>query len=295
MFESRSSLVIIVKLCAAFLLRTPVYSSDLLALPEGVRLEAWGTGETTGGVIDIRVSNTGNQRKIFAIGPLLIPTADSTQGYCIPESYDFDLAPGRNRNLTLTGYCTNPYLPPARKGGSLAATTRWAQIRENDLDDDNLMVLGKGFEPIPEEAGDTLWFAFPGTRIPVNHTIAIDDFPVEAAPLVVGAVLRMERCFDDLKAQGLIRTPVSDDAGKEHVSVVQHAFWIGLGLLRGEKYQIDHFANSLVAQLEQVRSQTFSEFPEPVKAQLSEGIAEFWNVFLKVGLESEVIFQTKHP
>ena len=269
----------------------PVLSADYLKLPQGLRLQAWGTGETTGEVIDIRVSNAGSQRIIYALGPLLIPSADSTQGYCIPHSYEIDLAPGMNRNLTLVGYCTNPYLPPARKGGSLADISQWAQTVDKDLSNEVLMQLGNGFKPIAEELRDTLSFAFPGTGIPVDHTIAIDDFPVDAAPMVVAAALRMESCFDTLKVQGLMRTPISDEPDKEHVSVVQHAFWIGAGLLRGEKYQIDHFANSLVSQLEQVRSQAYSEFPEPIKTQLSEGIAEFWNVFLEVALHAEVIVQ----
>jgi hypothetical protein len=274
---------------AVLSIRIPLIGADFLQMPDHLRLQALGTGETTGEVVDLRIVNSGTKSARFTLGPLLIPSADSTQGYCIPEAYRLELPAGTSRSISLRGYCTNPYLPPARKGGSLAPLTKWVQVEPEDLLNLHRIPMGAAFIPIPADFVDTLWLRFPESDALVGHVIAFDEYVLEGAPLVVAITRGVEGSFHDLKADGRVHTPIENEEEREEVSVIQHSLWIALGLLRGVPYRQEQFAHSLTAQLEEIRTQKYTDFPEPVKTQLTEGIRTFWDSFMEVGLNSGLI------
>lgn len=263
--------------------------ANFLQLPEHLRVQALGTGETTGEVVDLRIVNSGANSTRFTLGPLLIPSADSTQGYCIPGAYRLDLPAGSSRSLSLRGYCTNPYLPPARKGGSLAPFAKWVQVEPEDVRNLHRAPMGEAFIPIPADFVDTLWLRFPESDALIGHVIAFDKHVLEGAPLVVAITQEVENSFHALKAVGRVHTPIEKEEEREEVSVIQHSLWIALGLLRGVPYRKEQFAHSLTAQLEELRTQKYADFPEPVKTQLTEGISAFWTSFMEVGLNSGLI------
>ncbi len=257
---------------------------------DGVEYRAAGTGSTTGHVVDLHIYNSSTDEVEMKLGPYLIPSADTTQGYVVQDMYEVVVPAGARIKLELLGYCTNAFLPPVRLGGVLKPFSKWAGV---ELSPDIYPGAGvdalDGFIRFTPLLSDSILFCYPGTVKPLLYRIDIDMYPSIAAKMVISLVHRIESAYDLLKKQGRIQTPFSDNISKEAWSIRQQTIWYALSLLKGSNYGREALRNSLIGQYEKLAGKKYETFSDDIKLQLERGINEFWVAILDVGFEAKVI------
>lgn len=256
----------------------------------GLVYKVSGTGQTTGHVVDLHIYNSSTNRVKMELGPFLIPSADTTQGYVVQDLYEVIIPAGAEIKLELIGYCTNAFLPPVRLGGKLKPFSKWAglELSPNIYPEMKVDTLD-GFIHFSPMSSDSILFCYPGSIKPLLYRIDIDEYPHTSASMVIDVVHRIESAYDLLKEQGRIKTPFSDNISKEAWSIKQQAIWYVLSLLEGSTYGKEALRNSLIGQYEDLTGKKYETFSDGIKYQLEKGINEFWAAVLEVGYESKVI------
>lgn len=249
-----------------------------------------GTGNTTGHIVDINIYNATTKRVDLEIGPYLIPSADTTQGYVVPDSYDVTIPAGGEVKLELTGYCTNPFLPPVKPGGNLKPFSKWAPPDKSpDLKSGIDLGSLEGFAPFSPLLSDSILFCYPGTSKPLLYVIDIDNFPLISAGMVIEVANKVILAYDRMKSKDMIQTPFSDNVSKEAWSIRQQAIWYATSLLKGSNYGKEALRSSLIGQYEDLVGEKYAEIDDEIKEQLEIGINEVWSAVLEVGFEARVI------
>ncbi len=137
---------------------------------------------------------------------------------------------------------------------------------------------------------NSLYPSWPGTSKPVPFRIEPDIDPIAFAPLVVEMVLRVMEAVP--KVQSLYHTPFSADPQRERKTMTQQTIWIYMGLLTGESYEKDDFAENVFRQFEEITGQRIALLPEEKKEELQQGVEAFWNAFEATGVEAKVLTRT---
>ncbi len=83
------------------------------------------TGRTTGHIADLVVPNPSARPTEVSLPPFSIPSDGAHQGYMVPEPPTFTATPNRETRVPLTGFCTNPALPPPPAGTILGGPDHW--------------------------------------------------------------------------------------------------------------------------------------------------------------------------
>jgi hypothetical protein len=268
------------------------FGSYANGIGDDVKYHATGTGKTTGHIVDIDIYNSTTKGINLKLGPYLIPSADTTQGYVVPDLYEVSVPAGGVKKLELTGYCTNPLLPPVQKGGNLKPFSKWVSAAQSpeintNIEPDSL----EGFAPFSPLPSDSMLFCYPGTDRPFLYVIDIDEYPASSARLVVELTTRIVNAYDRLKQEGKIQTPFSGDVLKEAWSIRQQTVWYAVSLLKGTNYSKEVLRSSLIAQYEELTGDKYETMSDHIKKQLEEGINAFWDAIVKVGLEAKVILR----
>ncbi len=264
---------------------TPGYSQ-----PNIPGLKAWAiaTGQTTGHIGDLHLHNTTGELIRFSWGPLLIPAANNTQGYALPDKLSLLIKPGGYHTLPLRGFCTNPFLPPVEAGLTMPAVELWIESDEAPLWRPNMpLPADQGFRPI--RGRRAMGATFPGAYNFIDYTIDIDSFPRTAARLVIDIVQAVEYTYEFLKAEGRIDTPYRDNARRQEDAVEQQAIWYALGLLEGNGYDIEVFRGSLAKQFDAGAPTPLNQASKMVQDDFEKGVQEFWAAFLQLGYQARVI------
>ncbi|RLD30895.1 MAG: hypothetical protein DRI73_09720 [Bacteroidetes bacterium] len=257
---------------------------------DGVEYRVAGTGNTTGHVVDLHIYNSSTDEVKMELGPYLIPSADTTQGYVVQDKYEVVVPAGAKIKLELIGYCTNAFLPPVRLGGILKPFSKWAGVELSpDIYPGVKIDTLDGFTRFIPLSSDSILFCYPGTVLPLLYRIDIDMFPLTSAKMVINLVHRIEATYDLLKKQGRIQTPFSDNISKEAWSIRQQTIWYALSILKGSNYGKEALRNSLIGQYEDLTGKNYETFSDKIKLQLEKGINEFWEAILDVGFEAKVI------
>jgi len=255
---------------------------SIVFVPEGM-------GTTTGYVINLSINNRANQEVQFVLGPFLIPSADTTQGYVVAEKYQVRLSAGEHIEIPLYGYCTNPFLPPVAKGGRLKPFKEWVQHDPAEVPSRDLFKEENGYRIKRDCASDSLILTHIGTDEDFCYLIDIDSFPNTSVSTVVRMAKRVETAFDKLEHEGLIETPFKNDKLKEKESVIQQTLWIALSLLEGSNYNYSVFRQSVENQYLYRSSKSQKALSDALARSLDNGLENFWNTFLKVGIEAKIL------
>ncbi len=251
---------------------------------------ATGTGRTTGHVVNLTIYNPTHEEYNVKIGPYLIPSADTTQGYVIPDEQTLIVASGSTQTVALQGYCTNPYLPPVREAGVLRPYKDWVNTyRSIDLRPEMDLALFRGFEPLPALGLDSLKLMFPGTDSYFGYIIDIDEFPQTSAAFVRKIVTHIDETYKKMYEENRINTPFNADEIKQREAVIQQSFWIAVCLMKGTPYGEEQLRYNLIKQYESLINTPYSQFSESTKRQLDRGISSFWTTFIKVGKEAGIL------
>jgi len=94
-------------------------------LPINVFLKAKGTGQTTGHIANITVTNNSNEDLNTSFGPYYVPSDGKYQPYIIPTPIQIVAKANQESIVAVIGYCTDPHLPAPPAGHSLVAADQW--------------------------------------------------------------------------------------------------------------------------------------------------------------------------
>lgn len=133
----------------------------------------------------------------------------------------------------------------------------------------------------------------PGTGRPVpgggDGLFSPGQMPEVAVPVLLDALLRISRTYDEMKKEQNITTPFSGNPEKEREAVIQQTFWMYTSGLGGKQYKKDDFQNNTVRQFEQSTGKKYEALPTEQKDKLDAGVDDFWDTFAAVGVEAKVL------
>jgi hypothetical protein len=240
--------------------------------------------------VTLNILNASGVEQVVQVGPYLIPSADTTQGYMIPDSRAVRVGPGQTAQVALEGYCTNPFLPPVREAGNLRKFRDWVEAdRSIAVRPGMKLSIFKGFEKKPDLFKDSLFLLYPGTDHLFEYMIDIDNHPQTSAALVKTIIDSIESAYAKLDSKNIIRTPFYSEPEKQRETVVQQAFWIAVSLLKGQQYTFDQLRLNLIRQYEKNINKPYEEFSETLKKDLEKGMLTFWSTFVQVGEQAAVL------
>ena len=267
------------------------------------------TGKTTGQIGAIPVTNNSDNPILLKPQTVIILADPGYQGFFsrIPGQ---SIQPGQTISVPITGYCTDVHKPPPPAGTSLPSIDTWIPVRDPLVPkgtgpDEFILVTGEEMEPFsPDDIpglialpgytekepnpDDRIIITWPGTDSLVNGTFDISKTEKELAPLLVDAVIRIEKTTFEMISDSLIKTPFSGDYEKERESVIQQTLWIYTSALSGEKYDKDDFSARMIAQYEENSETNIEDAPAETVERLEKGVDDFWGAFELVGANAKV-------
>ena len=248
---------------------------------------ATGTGNTTGHVATLTVTNPTGQPITATIGNFLIPSGGQYQPYIVPSVTSFPVAPHSTVEVPLTGWCADVFSQPAPFGGALPPFESWANPSTSSLTD---FTPSTSVGWIPTQPGGSGFVpTIPGTDQPIGHTIDLNRYPMEAAPLLSGALDAIADAYDRLSQSGSITTPFSGNPEKEREAVIQQTFWKYASALAGKEYSKEDFRANTIRQYESSTGRTFAKQDEKTRQSVENGVNDFWTTFEAVGVEAKVL------
>jgi len=253
------------------------------------KIKATGTGQTTGHIANLSISNKSKEPLTLKLGPFLIPATKKFQGYGVPETYEVTVPPQGVAEIPLRGFCTNPYIPPAGSGEELPPFHEWVATGNlPSLTPETTLDPSDGFAPrTPGANPGGFTVTYPGTLIPFPYTIDLDKHPESAAPIVLDIIRAVEEAYEQLDAAGRINTPFTGQ--RQEDAVEQQTIWYVLGILTGHPYDKEDFSDNMVRQYETMTQTNADAAPPEIKEQLETGIDSFWETFTLVGVEAKVL------
>jgi hypothetical protein len=284
-----------------------IYPLRIDAQSGGMKVTATGTGQTTGHIAILSVTNSTGSALMINSQTCFIPSDGQYQPYItiIPEH---SFPPGTTI-IKLDGYCVDVHTLPVPGGDQLPPVEEWIPVGNPTVtttetginllptpaqppflpkDIPNL-IQTPGFTTVPTDPEAEVNFTWPGTDIPVGGIIDPGNFPERFAPLLIDALQKITKAFDDSNQQGKITTPFSGDPVKEREAVIQQTFWRYTAAITGEPYRKEQFHVKVIEQFENKTGTTMETMPAEDKEKLDNGVDEFWNTFTAVGVEAKVM------
>lgn len=206
-------------------------------------------------------------------GPL-IPEPINPPGYPSTVAVPTRMAPSLSKALDMLSGTTKPKPKPSPGMPSPGHTTLRVDCPDGLL------------APLP---------TIPDTDIPLPTPVSPDKHPAVAVPLLLDAIQRVIRTYDELKPKGAITTPFSGNPDKEREAVIQQTFWMYTAALRGEPYAKPDFRANTIRQFEQNTGKTFAQTPPPQQEKMDKGVDDFWNSFEAVGAEAKILPRAPEP
>lgn len=287
---------------------------------------AIGTGRTTGHIADFTVSNPTKEPITVRIGDggaLYLPSSGQYQPYVVPSLPVIPIPPGGTVTVPIEGFCVDVRRPPVGIGEAMPPIQNWisggppSAITAPSVPEPMNPPGSTVVVSIPTQTAPPLstivgilqnqprppalskWDCpdlpltnralIPGTDLPVTTPINTDQMPAIGVPLLLDAINRITRSYDELKPTGAINTPFSGNPPKEREAVIQQTFWIYSAALRGEPYPKDDFRDNTIKQFEQNTGRSFPQIPQPQQEQIDKGVDDFWNSFQATGVEAKIL------
>jgi len=285
---------------------------------EDVKIErARGTGQTTGHIAILSITNTSDSPILLKSQTMFIPSRnDKYQSYVGRILPGQSVPPGQTISVLVIGFCTDVHKPPVPEGTDLPSIDRWIPVRDPSIPKGTspegiVIIPGKEQEPFtPEDIpkiialpgytkkeqkpdGDPFIITWPGTDSLVYGTFTISKNEKEIAPLIVDVVIRIEKTTIEMIGDSLINTPFSADEKREKETVIQQTIWRYMAEFTGEKYGEDDFLERIIAQYEENTETKIEDAPAETVEKLEKGVDDFWGAFELVGAKAKV-FSTQN-
>ena len=248
---------------------------------------ATGTGNTTGHIATLTVTNPTGQQIAASFDNLFIPSGGQYQPYIVPSRPPVTVAPNTTVEVPLTGWCADVFSNPAPFGEALPSFEDWVNPSSGSLTDFTPSTSA-GWIPT-QPGGIGLVPTIPGTDQPIGHTIDPNRYPTEAAPFLSEALDAIANAYDQLTQSGEITTPFSGNPEKEREAVIQQTFWIYSSALAGKEYSKEDFRANTIRQYETATGRSFAKQDERTRESVESGVAQFWSTFEAVGAEAKVL------
>ncbi len=248
---------------------------------------ATGTGNTTGHVATLSLTNPTGQPITATFSQFFIPSEGQYQPYIVPSIEPFIVAPNAIVVVPLQGYCADVFAPPTPSGNALPSFGDWVSAVPAGMTDFT-PTAGSGWIPA-QPGGSGFVPTIPGTDQPLAYTIDPNRHPAEAAPFLSGALDAITDAFDRLTQAGDITTPFSGNPEKEREAVIQQTFWRYSSALSGKEYSQEDFRANTIRQYETSTGRTFAKQDEETRQSVEQGVTDFWNTFEAVGVEAKVL------
>ncbi|HLF63061.1 MAG TPA: hypothetical protein VI603_04900, partial [Saprospiraceae bacterium] len=281
-------------------------------------IEAKGTGQTTGHIANLLVTNNDSVPIVTVAQTVYIPSGGQYQPYIgrIPEGVI--IPPNGTVTIPLPGYCADPHVPPVSNGADFPSPgENWIPVGEPQVpsgSDDGVPVILINTDPVPsftpatipaitstpaftpsnKPDGDIV-ITWPGTDSPVGGTLNPETNPRHYAQVIVDVLERLEDAVVIIQEDEQYDTPFSPDPVKEREAIIQQTLWIFCASITGEPYVEEDFEKNVYGQLEERTGKTVASLPTEQKEELDSGIAGFWNVFQATGIEAKVIEAEPEP
>lgn len=284
-----------------------------------LKVTAKGTGQTTGHIATLEITNRGDEPVQLEPQVVYIPSSGKYQSYVGRIPGGQQVPPGGQVRVPVTGWCSDVHRPPVGEGTSMDPQT-WIPVgpivsepgRPKPLvptapaitnplappfspNDIPKLQSAPGYsnERSPDPDGTTI--TYPGTDIPVTGTIEPDKNPRAFAPLVVEAVILIEDAADEVQNDPAITTPFAFDPVRERETLIQQTFWIYMATLTDDEYDKDDFAGNVYGQFEELTGQVVTALPKEEKKKVDQGVDAFWTAFQATGVEAKVIKKQPPP
>ncbi len=285
---------------------------------EAQEIKIVGTGQTTGHIATITVTNNSNTPYLFKLGPAIIPTKEfktesglkKSQPQMHTGNINREIAPGETAEIPVTGFCLDVRKPALPAGEFFPPFDNWITAIPtspepvnpgsfSDILPGDTLPSGYIFQninntglnnpvPIPEPLYPKK-LTYPGTDKPFNYKIDISEHPEDAALVLFPMVNNIISTYDSLNNLDLISTPFSGNAEMQHDAVIQQTIWMATSILQGEPYSKEDFTKNMSTQFEESSGVKIEEAPDEQKKQFNQGIDQFWSTFELVGEKAKVI------
>ncbi len=270
---------------------------------------AKGTGQTTGHIANITVTNKTNTPFVIAPQTVYIPSDGRYQSYVgrIPEGQT--VAPNTTANIPVDGYCTDIHKPAVPENTAMTPIESWTPVGTAPTEGGPISIIPNspvpafdpsqipqitempGFKPAKEPILHT-GITWPGTEIPVNGTIDPKGHPREWAPLIVNVVEQIEKGAAVVQHDPTLSTPYASNPAHEKEALIQQTIWIYMGAIMGDPYQKQDFTDNVYRQYNENTGTPVSTLPKEEKENVDAGIDQFWNAFQATGAAAKVLTDT---
>jgi hypothetical protein len=299
----------IVLVCVLFLLSAVLLSAQPTeaSLSEDFTLVAFGTGQTTGHIATLTVTNNTAAEVMVAPQSFLLPSMHTYQSYVgrIPEG--ISVAAGESADIAITGFCIDVHSPPVPLGRALLPVEDWVPVaaKSGSLAIGSATAILPGTPLLPFGAADIGFLknlpgfnaqrankkagvniTYPGSTTPIDGTLAKTAEMAKIASLLIAVVQRIEAVTPIIQED--YPTPFQGDLLKEREAIIQQSVWIFMAHLRGEAYTQEDFAAKVEHEVQQGTGTVASSLPPTQQAKLADGIDNFWTAFLATGTAAKV-------
>ncbi len=281
--------------------------------PAPLMANAKGTGQTTGHIADLTVTNKAKTPVRIMPQKILI-TYDENHQLHAAEIPATTVPPNSTMTIPINGYCADVHTPPVPLGENMTPVNTWIALEpppqpngehppisivEHTVPpfspfDIPSVINAPGYtyeHPQPTINLDPTW---PGTETPINGHIDPVHHPETFAPVIIKTLDNITEAFDKLKEGGKITTPFSGNPAQERESVIQQTFWIYMAAVTGKDYKKEDFESKVHQQFEDKTGMNVSSLPETEHVKLQIGVDQFWNVFEATGGEAKVLSEPDH-
>lgn len=267
-----------------------------------------GTGNTTGHIATLTVTNPGSVPLEINEQTAYIPSGGQYQPYIItiPKT---SVPPNGTVDIPGGGYCADVHTPPVPSGHEMPPLGTWVPVGDGGqsiptgttniipgptqptftTNDIPRLTGNPGYKPNPPGSTGDIITTWPGTEIPVGGVIDPKNYPDVFASVIVEILEQIEVATDVILTNDGDGTPFSNDPPKERESVVQQTLWIVMADITGNEYGKDDFTDRVYDQYQTSTGKPVGKLQKEQKNQVDEGIGDFWNTFQAVGVEAKVI------
>lgn len=273
-----------------------------------IKVKATGTGQTTGHIANLTVTNTTSESLQINSQTAYIPSDGRYQSYVgtVPET----TVPPGTTIIPVNGNCAIVSSPPFPIGINMIVEN-WIPVGTIDqpLPEGTINILPMPTKPqftpddIPDLIGSPgytlitdlpkgdseIIINWPDTNIPMGGVIDPDKYPEDFAPVIVEVLEDIIDAVDIILEDDHFDTPISGNPEKERESVIQQTFWIYMAAATGDEYTRNDFAAKVYDQFLTSSGKPVTSLPEEQKEKVDEGIVDFWNSFHATGIEAKVI------
>lgn len=279
---------------------------------QSLKVVATGTGQTTGHIANLSITNTTGSTVRINPQTCYIPSDGKYQPYVatIPGT---SVPPGTSY-LHVEGYCANVNAHPVPDGNPMPLITDWIPVIQPGIDvpkggtnilttpavpafkaeDIPGLVQTQCYSPLPTNTSPAIMTTWPNTNTLFEGTINPESHPKPFAPLLVEAVNIIAKAFDDLKHAGNVNTPFSGVPEKEREAIIQQTFWMYTAEITGRHYQKEQFREKVIKQFEDNSDTEVESLSKEEQEKLESGIDVFWNTYINVSIEAKVLNGSKN-